>query len=94
MYLGMMLVINTQTFVKFTYTALKIFIQEETRRKITLLSEGELGKMTDFVERSQLYRKHGGLNPDPAEYWPPLVPGVPRTKAFEDETVYYSIECN
>lgn len=37
MYLGNMLVINTQTFVKFTFTAVKIFIHEETRKKITLL---------------------------------------------------------
>lgn len=28
MYLGHMLVINTQTFVKFTFTAVKIFIHE------------------------------------------------------------------
>lgn len=37
MYLGTMLVVNSQTFVKFTYNALKPFIHEETKKKIILL---------------------------------------------------------
>lgn len=37
-YLGNMLVINTQTFVKFTYNAIKLFIHEETRKKISMLN--------------------------------------------------------
>lgn len=37
MYLGNLLVINAPTFVKFTYTAVKIFIHEDTRQKIQIL---------------------------------------------------------
>lgn len=33
-YLGAMAVINTQSFIKFTYMAIKIFIHEDTRKKI------------------------------------------------------------
>lgn len=36
-YLGNMLVVNTQALVRFTYAAVKIFIHEETRKKITLI---------------------------------------------------------
>jgi hypothetical protein len=94
MYLGALLVINAQTFVRFTYAALSIFIHEETRKKITLLSCKELYRMADHVDPSQLYRKHGGLHADPDNYWPPQVPGAPRAKPSEEDTIYYSIEGN
>lgn len=37
MYLGQMIAINTQNFVKFTYQGIKFFIHEETKKKITIL---------------------------------------------------------
>jgi hypothetical protein len=50
--------------------------------------------MSEYVHLSQLYCKHGGLNPDPQEYWPPQIPGVRQLKSCEEETIYYSIEHN
>lgn len=37
MYLGQLIAINTQSFVKFTYQGIKYFIHEETRKKIVIL---------------------------------------------------------
>lgn len=90
MYLGEMLVINTQYFIKLSYYALRGFIDESTRQKIHLLDSSELEKIHDFIEPSQLPIKHKGYNPDLDEYWPPKVPGQPST-SLNDETMYYSI---
>lgn len=74
MYLGTLLVINCPTFVKFTYSAIKIFIHEETRKKMHLLGVNELSKLTEYVDSNQLYKKYGGNNKNPSTFWPPEVP--------------------
>lgn len=84
MYLGAMPVINTHSFVKFTYTAIKMFIHEDTRKKITLLSHDELDKLTEYVDRDQLFRRFNGINHDPFEYWPPQVPGQKKVRLQEE----------
>ncbi len=38
MFLGTMLIINTQNFIKFSFNAFKIFIHEDTRKKILMLN--------------------------------------------------------
>lgn len=36
-----------------------------------------------YVDKTQLYKKHKGINDDPYEYWPPQVPGQARMKFYE-----------
>jgi len=58
------------------WSTIKGFIEEHTRRKITLSNSLICKELIDLFPPSQLQKRYGGTAPDVVEglYWPPRMP--------------------